>query len=132
MWLYFHVKKDVRKKLEPTAKLGIFVGYTDTPHNYQVYLLTSRMTFVRRDVKFDDQKAMCASLEREIQLHEIEELLVHKIEETQFDVEKPHVEDLGVETSTQEESSRDGRKCMREEDKLLSNARDNVGAPRSQ
>eukprot|EP00253_Pinus_taeda_P033890 PITA_33890 len=35
--VYMHVTKDARKKLEPTAEVGIFVGYTDTPHNYRVY-----------------------------------------------------------------------------------------------
>eukprot|EP00253_Pinus_taeda_P030149 PITA_30149 len=39
--IYIHVTKDARKKLEPTAKVGIFVGYTDTPHNYHVYLRDS-------------------------------------------------------------------------------------------
>ena len=32
--VYFHVKMDAQKKLELTVELGIFVGYTDTPHNY--------------------------------------------------------------------------------------------------
>ena len=27
--VYIHVTKDARKKLEPTAEVGIFVGYTD-------------------------------------------------------------------------------------------------------
>ena len=39
--VYFHVTKDARKKLVPTKKLGIFVGYINTPHNYRVYLPTS-------------------------------------------------------------------------------------------
>ena len=30
--------KDARKKLELTTEVGIFVGYTDTPQNYRVYL----------------------------------------------------------------------------------------------
>jgi len=42
-----HVTKDARKKLEPTAEVGIFVGYTDTPHKYCVYLPDSRKTVVR-------------------------------------------------------------------------------------
>ena len=37
-----------------------------------------------------------------------------------------------MDTSTQEESSRDGRKRMREVDRLLSDARENVGEPSSQ
>ena len=32
--VYFHVTKDARKKLEPTTKLWIFLGYINTPHNY--------------------------------------------------------------------------------------------------
>ena len=40
--------------------------------------------------------------------------------------------DLGVETSTQAESSREGRKRTREADELLGDARGNVGAPSSQ
>ena len=44
--VYMHVTKDSRKKLEPTAEVGIFVGYTDTPHNYRVYFLDSCKTVV--------------------------------------------------------------------------------------
>ena len=56
--VYVHVTKDAWKKLEPTTELGIFVGYTDTPHNYRVYLPTSQRTVVHRDLKFDEQKAI--------------------------------------------------------------------------
>ena len=34
--IYMHVTKDARKKLESTTEVGIFVGYTDTSHNYRV------------------------------------------------------------------------------------------------
>ncbi|MCY6488101.1 hypothetical protein, partial [Actinobacillus pleuropneumoniae] len=74
---------------------------------------------------------MRVSLERELELHADEEILAPKVEEPQIDVEKPHVEDLGVETSTQADSSREGRKCTREADRLLDDARENVGAPTS-
>jgi len=63
---------------------------------------------VRRDLKFDEQKAMRISLDKELQLHAMEEFLVPKEEEPQNDVEQPHAEVPGVETSTQAESSRDG------------------------
>ena len=63
--VYIHVMKDARKKLEPTAEVGIFVGYTDTPQNYRVYLLDSRKTIVRWDIKFHEEKAMKMSLERD-------------------------------------------------------------------
>jgi len=56
--VYCHVTKDAWKKLEMTKELGILVGYTNTPHNYQVYFPTSWRTVVRRDLKFDEQKVM--------------------------------------------------------------------------
>eukprot|EP00253_Pinus_taeda_P031127 PITA_31127 len=64
-----------------------------------------------------------------LQLQAAEELLVPKEEEPHTDVEQPHAEVLGVETSAQAESSRGGRKCTREDDRLLEDARENVGAP---
>eukprot|EP00253_Pinus_taeda_P029922 PITA_29922 len=68
----------------------------------------------------------------ELELHEDEDILAPKVEEPQIDVEQPHAEDSGVETSTQAESSREGRKHTREADRLLDDARENVGAPTSQ
>ena len=64
--VYYHVTKDAWENLEPTTELGIFVGYTNTPHNYRVYLSSNKMTMVRRDVKFDEEKVMRCSLEREL------------------------------------------------------------------
>lgn len=107
--VYSHVTKYAQKKLEPTPEFGIFLAYTDTPHNYQVYLLTNKMTVVQRDVKFDQDKTMRSSLERELQLHVVEELLAPK-EEHQDDVEQPHVEEQEVEAPTLAQSSRNGRK----------------------
>ena len=65
---YCHVTKDAQKKLESKAELGIFLGYTDIAHNCWVYLPTNQRTVVRRNLKFDEQKAMRVSLERELQL----------------------------------------------------------------
>ena len=53
-FVYVHVTKDARKKLEPTVEIGIFVGYTDTPCYYRVYFQNRRMTVVRQDIKFDE------------------------------------------------------------------------------
>ena len=33
-YVYFHVTKYVRNKIEPITELGIFMGYINTPHNY--------------------------------------------------------------------------------------------------
>ena len=79
--------KDAKKNLDPTTKLGILVGYMETPHNYRVYLPTTQRTVLRRDMKFDEQKSMCLSLERELNLHAEEELSVPKEEEPHIDAE---------------------------------------------
>jgi hypothetical protein len=60
--VYVHVTKDFRKKLEPTAKVGIFLGYTETPHNYHVYFSKSKVIVMRRDIKFYEGKSMRLSL----------------------------------------------------------------------
>ena len=102
--------KDSKKKLEPTAEVGIFVGYTKTPHNYHVHFPNNIMTIVIRDIKFDEEKTMLLSLERELDLHAEEELLVPK-DESQ-DVDQPHEEVHGVEEITHVEPSiRNGRRC---------------------
>jgi len=83
--VYVYVTKDARKKLEPTAKVGIFVGYTQTPHNYHVYFPNNKMNVMLWDIKFDEGKAMRLSLEREIDLHVEEELLIPKDESQDVD-----------------------------------------------
>jgi hypothetical protein len=125
--VFMHVNKDARKKLESTTEFGIFVGYTETPHNYCVYLSNSKMTVMRQDIKFDEGKAIRLSLERELDLHAEEELLVPK-DESQ-DVDQPHEEVHGVEETTQAERSiRNGRKCTTKADRLRLDAAQNVGA----
>ena len=82
--MYFHVFENSRKKIEPTTEMGVFVGYTETPHNYRVYFPSLRVIIVRRDVKFDDEKAMRCSLEKEFIIPPEEELLAP--------TEEPHAE----------------------------------------
>jgi hypothetical protein len=70
-------------------------------------------------------------LERELDLHAEEELLVPK-DESQ-DVDQPHEEVHGVEETTQVEPSiRNGRKHTMKPDRLRLDAAQNVGAPTSQ
>jgi hypothetical protein len=129
--VYVHVTKGTRKKLELTVEVGIFVGYTKKPHNYHVYLPNSKMIFMRWDIKFEEGKAMWFSLERELDLHAKEELLVPK-DESQ-DVDQPREEVHGVEESTQADPSIiNGRKCTTEDDRLRLDVAQNVGAPTSQ
>jgi hypothetical protein len=74
---------------------------------------------------------MWLSLERELDLHEEEELLVPK-DESQ-DVDQPHEEVHGVEEATHSKPSiRNGRKNTMEYDRLRLDAAQNVGAPTSQ
>ena len=129
--IYVHVTKNARKKLEPIAEFGIFVGYIETPHNYCVYFRNSRMTVVRWDIKFNEEKAMKLSLERELDLHAEEEILVPKDES--LDVDKPQEEVHGVEESTHTDPNiRTGRRRTTEAERLKLDATENVGVPTSQ
>eukprot|EP00253_Pinus_taeda_P030132 PITA_30132 len=101
--VFCHVTKDAQKKLDPTTELGILVGYTDTPHNYRVFMSARQRT----------------------------ELLVPKKEEPPNDVDHPHAEIRVVEITTIGESSRDGWKHSREADRMMQDARENVGQPSS-
>ena len=107
------------------------MGYTETSHNYRVYFPNSRMNMVRREIKFNEEKAMKLSLERELHLHAEEELIVPKDEPQ--DVDQPQEEDHGVEESTHAEPNiRTGRRRTTEAERLKLGAAQNVGAPISQ
>jgi hypothetical protein len=96
-----------------------------------VYFSNSKMTVMRQDIKFDEGKAMWLSLERELELHAEEELLVPK-DESQ-DVDQPHEEVRRVEETTQVEPSiKNGRKRTTEADRLRLDAAQNIGAPISE
>ena len=128
---YIHVKKDTRKKLEPTAEVGIFLGYTENPHNYHLYFPNNQMTVVRRDIKFNEEKAMKLLLERELDLHVEEEILVPKDES--LDVDQPLEEIHGVEESTHTEPNiKTGKRHTTEAEKLKLDAAQNVRVPTSQ
>ena len=74
---------------------------------------------------------MWLSLERELDLHVEEELMVPK-DESQ-DVDQPHEEVHGVEENTHADPSiRNGRMRTAEADRLRLDAAENVGAPTSQ
>eukprot|EP00253_Pinus_taeda_P001814 PITA_01814 len=105
----------------------IFVGYTDTPHNYRVYFPNSRKTVVRWDIKFQEEKAMKCSLEREPHLHVAEELLVPK-DELQ-DVDQPQKEVHGVEETTHATPTIRGRKHTTKAEQLAQDAEKVVGPP---
>lgn len=73
--------EDKRKNLEPTIEKGIFMGYSETTQEYRVYLLGLEKIVLRRDVRFEEDRALRESLERDkISLPQMEVLLCPKEE----------------------------------------------------
>jgi hypothetical protein len=58
---YSHIPEEKRTKLEPTAEKGIFVGYSETSKAYRIYILALRKIMLRRDVRFEEEKAFVKS-----------------------------------------------------------------------
>ena len=54
---FSHVPKEKRTKMEPAAEKGIFVGYNETSKAYRLYIPGYRTVVVRRDVKFEEDRA---------------------------------------------------------------------------
>ena len=61
--IYSQVPKEKRTKLDPTAEKGIFVGYSETSKAYEIYIPTVLSVVVRRDVRFEEDKAFRRSRE---------------------------------------------------------------------
>ena len=49
--------------MEPTAEKGIFVGHDETAKAFCIYLPSQRKVVVRRDVKFEEERAFRRSRE---------------------------------------------------------------------
>lgn len=64
---YSYIPKEKRTKLEPMAEKGIFVGYSETSKVFRVYIPSIRKVVLRRDVKFEEQRAFKKSLEFEFE-----------------------------------------------------------------
>ena len=60
---FSHVPSEKRKKLEPIAERGIFVGYDETLKAFRIYLPALRKVFVRREVRFEEEGAFRKSKE---------------------------------------------------------------------
>ena len=60
---YSQVPKEKRTKLDPTAEKGIFVGYSETSKAYRIYIPSLRSVVVRRDVRFEEDRAFRRSQE---------------------------------------------------------------------
>ncbi|WP_208081120.1 hypothetical protein, partial [Bacteroides uniformis] len=62
---YSYIPKEKRTKLEPTVEKGIFVGYSETSKAFWIYIPAQRRVVVRRDVKFEEDRAFRRSRELE-------------------------------------------------------------------
>ena len=61
--IYIHVPKDKRKKLEPSKKKGIFVGYSESSKAYRIYVPSQQKVEINRDVTFDENISFSKSIE---------------------------------------------------------------------
>ena len=52
--VYIHVPKDKRKKLEPSGKKGIFIGYSESSKAHKIYAPGQQKVEISRDVTFDE------------------------------------------------------------------------------
>jgi transposase InsO family protein len=86
--VYCHVSSNIKKKLEPAIVKGIFVGYSETAKAYRVYVSTLRRTVIRRDVRFEEGRAIRKSLDHEQIVVEDEEKYAPK-QEAQIDPQTP-------------------------------------------
>jgi hypothetical protein len=71
---FSHVPSEKRTKLDPTTEKGILVGYSEVSKAYQIYLSTKRRVVVRRDVRFEEDRALGRSLELRDRVEEVPQM----------------------------------------------------------
>ena len=49
---YTYIPSDMKTKLEPTSKIGVFLGYGDEHKGYRIFIPSERRTILCRDVIF--------------------------------------------------------------------------------
>ena len=49
--------------MDPTVEKGLFVGYSETSKAFRIYISALQRVVVRRDVKFEEDRAFCRSRE---------------------------------------------------------------------
>ena len=64
---YFYVPSEKRTKLEVTVEKCIFVGYDDTSKAFRIYLPAQSKGVVRREVRFEEERAFRKSQESEME-----------------------------------------------------------------
>jgi hypothetical protein len=71
--VYIHIPKDKKKKLEPSGKKGIFVGYSESSKAYIIYIPEQHKIEVIRNVTFNEKMAFKKSIEESMEEEEYEE-----------------------------------------------------------
>jgi hypothetical protein len=64
--VYFHIPKDKRKKLKPSGKKGIFMGYSESSKAYRIYILKKHKVEVNSDITFNEKMSFKKSIEETI------------------------------------------------------------------
>ena len=84
--MYIHIPKEKRRKLDPSGKKGIFVGYSESLKDY---FLGFKKIDISRDVTFDEDTTYNKSRKRPIEEPE--------------EVEAPRIHDTTMNEAIQEE-----------------------------
>jgi hypothetical protein len=71
--VYIHIPKDKRKKLEPSGKKRIFVGYNESSKSYKIYIPEQHKIEVSRYVTFNEKMDFKKSIEESMEEEEYEE-----------------------------------------------------------
>ena len=87
--VYIHIPKEKRKKLDPSGKKGIFMGYSERLKAYRIYFLGFKNIDISRDVTFDEDSAYNKSKKRPA--------------EEPKEIEAPRIHDTTMNEETQEE-----------------------------
>ena len=69
--MYIHIPKEKRTKLNPYRRKGIFVGYSDTSKDYQIYFLGFNKIDISSDLNIDEDSTYFIS--RRILIQEVKE-----------------------------------------------------------
>jgi hypothetical protein len=89
--VYIHVPKEKRKKMEPSRKKEIFVGYNESSKAYRIYVPGQRQIEVSRDVTFHEEAASKKSRELQQESKAVQPTPPSsKNEESDDQREKPH------------------------------------------
>ena len=72
-YVYIHIPKDKRKKLEPSGKKGIFVGYSESSKAYRIYIPEQHKIEVSIDITFNEKMAFKKYIEESMEEEEYEE-----------------------------------------------------------